>query len=110
MAGLDLPVRAIREQTSSALDLIIHLSRLRDGSRRITQLAEVEGMEGEVVTMNNIAEFDYSRGGDGESLGSLRPTGYPAEVQRQAVRRGISLPPGVFANDASQIAIAKRQR
>ena len=62
MSGLDLPLRAIREQTASALDMIVHLSRMRDGSRRITHITEVVGMEGEIVTLQDIFSFDYEAG------------------------------------------------
>jgi len=73
MAGYDLPIRAIRQQASSALDLVVHLARLRDGTRRITQVSEVEGMEGDAIVMQDIAYFDsehddYHLGRIGELL------------------------------------------
>ena len=75
MAGMDLPIRAIREQIASAVDLIVHQSRLRDGSRRITHVTEVERMEGDVITLQDMFVFDHSMGFDenGKSLGRLRP-------------------------------------
>src|SRR5213075_1599758 len=62
MSGFDLPVRAIREQMSSALDLIVHLTRLRDGTRRVTHVTEVQGMEGDVITLQDIYLFDFGMG------------------------------------------------
>jgi pilus assembly protein CpaF len=85
MAGLDLPVRAIREQVSSAIDLIIHLGRLRDGSRKVVQIAEVGGMEGETIIMQDVFYYDYSMGvdEDGRFLGTLKATGLrPAFTER----------------------------
>ncbi len=72
MAGIELPLRAIRDQTASALDLIVHLSRLRDGSRRVTQIAEIVGSEGDVVSISDLYAFDYSAGmtPDGRHLGT----------------------------------------
>ena len=82
MAGMDLPVRAIREQVASAVDLIVHQARLKDGTRRITHVTEVERMEGDVITLQDIFLFDNSAGFDseGRSLGSLKATGPAAEV------------------------------
>jgi pilus assembly protein CpaF len=98
MAGLDLPDRAVREQVASALDLIVHLSRFRDGSRRVTQVTEVVGMEGNVVTLQDVFAFDYSAGVDdeGRHRGSLKPTGIrPSFVDRLA-DLGIVLPVTTF--------------
>jgi pilus assembly protein CpaF len=77
MAGFDLPIRAIREQMSSALDLIVHLSRLRDGTRRLTHITEVQHMEGEIITLQDLFMFDYGMGVDstGRYLGHLKSTG-----------------------------------
>jgi len=76
MAGLDMPLLAIRRQIASAVNLIIHISRLTDGSRKITHITEVSGMEGEVVTMSDIFKFEQSGvGSDGKIQGSLRATG-----------------------------------
>ena len=98
MAGMDLPDRAVREQIASALDLIVHLSRFRDGSRRVTHVTEVVGMEGTVVTLQDVFAFDYSAGvgDDGRHRGRLQPTGIrPAFVDRLA-DLGITLPHGTF--------------
>jgi pilus assembly protein CpaF len=98
MAGFDLPVRAIREQIASAIDLIIHQSRLRDGSRRLTHLTEVVGMEGEVVTTQDLFLFDFSAGVDdhGRFLGTLRPTGLRAGFTSRLMDVGIDLPGELF--------------
>jgi len=98
MAGVDLPNRAIREQAASALDLIVHQARLRDGTRRITHLTEVTGMESDVITLQDLFAFDFHAGVDerGYYLGSLRPTGIrPAFLERLA-DQGIHLPTGLF--------------
>ena len=88
MAGFDLPVRAIREQMASALDLIVHISRLRDGTRRITHITEVQGMEGDVITLQDVFLFDYGMGVDehGRFRGHLKATGVRPEVRREARR------------------------
>src|SRR6058998_685323 len=77
MAGMDLGVRAIREQISSALNVIIHQARLKDGTRRVTHVTEIVGMEGDVITLQDLFLFDFKAGVDehGVFLGSLRPTG-----------------------------------
>ena len=85
MAGMDLPVRAIREQVASAVDLIVHQARLKDGTRRITHVTEVERMEGDVITLQDIFLFDNSAGFDseGRSLGTLQGHRPAAEVPRE---------------------------
>ena len=98
MAGVELPMRAIREQVASAVDLIVHQQRLRDGSRRITQISEVAGMEGDVVTLQDLFTFDFHAGQDelGRFRGTVRPTGLrPRFVQRLA-DVGIHLPAEMF--------------
>ncbi len=94
MAGLDLPTKAIREQISSALDLVVHLSRLRDGTRRITEIAEVNGMEGETITMSTLYKFDFDAGldGSGRYLGQIRPTGLRPTFSDELQQMGIQLP------------------
>jgi pilus assembly protein CpaF len=101
MAGMDLPVRAIREQVASAVDLIVQQARLRDGSRRITQITEVEGMEGEIVTMQDVYTFDHSAGFDeaGRSLGALRSTGLRPKFLDRLTQRNIRIDPLLFAMD-----------
>ena len=99
MAGLDLPMRAIREQVASALDLVVHLSRLRDGSRRITHVTEVQGMEGDIVTLQDAFVFDYSAGVDahGRFLGKPVATGIRPRFIDRFEDLGIHVSPSVFA-------------
>jgi pilus assembly protein CpaF len=99
MAGADLPLKAIREQMSGALDLVVHQSRFRDGSRRITHLTEVVGMEGDVVTLQDLFLFDYAAGyGEGgEPLGHLRSTGLRPKFLDKLAAEGIHVDPSIFA-------------
>jgi pilus assembly protein CpaF len=97
MSGIDLPVRAIREQISSALDAIIHLERLEDGSRRVTAIAEVQRMESDVITMQDLFRFEVGEiTADGAIVGALRPTGLRPTFAAKFEKRGISLPLGLF--------------
>jgi len=100
MAGMDLPVRVIREQMASALDLIVHLSRLRDGTRRVTHVSEVMGMEGDVVVLQDIYVFDFSMGIDeeGRFRGQLKSTGIRPSFSERLADYGISLEPALFSN------------
>ncbi len=102
MAGMELPLRAIRDQTASALDLIVHLSRLRDGSRRVTQISEVVGSEGDVVSLSDLFGFDYSAGTtpDGRHLGTLRPTGLRPTFTERLADVGVELPARLLGIDA----------
>jgi pilus assembly protein CpaF len=102
MAGVDLPQRAIREQAASAIDLIVHQSRLRDGTRRVTHITEVTGMESDVVTLQDLFLFDHAAGldEDGYFLGSLRPTGVRPMFLERLADAGISLPAGLFRDRA----------
>jgi pilus assembly protein CpaF len=96
MAGFDLPVRAIREQIASAVDLIVHTERLADGSRRLMAVSEVQGTEGDVVTLQDL--FRYEPGPHGsEGKGTLRPTGLRPRKLDQLARSGVDLPPRLFA-------------
>jgi pilus assembly protein CpaF len=94
MAGMDLPVKAIRQQISSAINLIVQLSRLKDGSRKVTSITELIGMEGETITMQDIFVFE-SHGADenGKIVGSFRPTGIRPQVINRLFDMGINLPP-----------------
>jgi len=98
MAGMELPVRAIREQIAAAVDLIVQITRLRDGSRRITHVTEVHGMEGQVVTLQDVFLFDYSDGldEDGRFRGKQRPTGIRPRFTDRLEQYGIPIPPIVF--------------
>lgn len=96
MAGMDLPVRAIREQISSAINIIVHLGRLSDGSRRVLQIAEVQGMEGDVVTMSDIFIFEQTGFEKNKVIGKLRPTGLRPRLMDRIEEAGVHLPPTVF--------------
>jgi pilus assembly protein CpaF len=98
MSGLDLPVRAVREQIASAVNMIIHLHRFRDGSRRVTHVTEVVGMEGDIITLQDIYVYDFGKGLDaeGHSLGALKPTGIPPSFSGRLDNMGITLPPALF--------------
>ncbi len=96
MAGMDLPVRAIREQIASAVDLICQQNRLRDGSRKIEKITEVQGMEGEIITMSDIFEFEQTGIEGGKIIGRIRPTGLRPKFIERIEAAGIHLPPSVF--------------
>ena len=98
MADVELTQRAIREQMASAIDLIVHQSRMKDGSRRITQITEVQGMETEVVVLQDVFRFDYQAGTDefGQPRGLLRPTGLRPKFLDRLADRGVDVPMGIF--------------
>ncbi|HMD82671.1 MAG TPA: CpaF family protein [Anaerolineales bacterium] len=96
MAGMDLPSRAIREQIASAVDLICHQERMRDGTRKITNITEVSGMEGEVITMTDIFVFEQTGVENGQIVGRLRPTGLRPKFMEKIEAAGINLPPSIF--------------
>jgi pilus assembly protein CpaF len=96
MAGMDLPVRAIREQISSAINIIVHLGRLADGSRRVLQIAEVQGMEGDVITMADIFIFEQTGYDKSKIVGRLRPTGLRPRCMDRIEEAGVHLPASVF--------------
>ena len=96
MAGMDLPVRAIREQVSSAVDVIVQQERMRDGTRKVTTITEVSGMEGEVITMTDIFVFEQTGMENGKIIGRLRPTGLRPKFMDKIETAGINLPPSIF--------------
>lgn len=96
MAGMELPVRAIREQIASAIDMVIHQERLRDGSRKVVNITEVGGMEGDVITMTDIFVFEQTGYEGGKVIGRLRPTGLRPKAMDKIEAAGIHLPPSVF--------------
>ena len=97
MAGMELPIKAIREQIASAVDLIVQQSRLRDGSRRITHITEVIGMEGDVVTMQDIFVFkQQGRDENGRITGAIIPTGIKPKFVEKLEDAGITLPNDIF--------------
>lgn len=96
MAGMDLPIRAIREQMASAVDLVCQQERMRDGTRKVTTIAEVSGMEGDVITMTDIFVFEQSGTENGRIVGRLRPTGLRPKFMDKIEAAGIHLPPSIF--------------
>ncbi len=96
MAGMDLPVRAIREQVASAVDLIAHQERMRDGTRKIIKITEVQGMEGEIITMSDIFEYEQTGIESGKIIGRIRPTGLRPKFIDRIEASGIHLPPSTF--------------
>jgi len=96
MAGMDLPIRAIREQISSALELVVHLERQRDGSRKVTHVTEIQGMEGDVITMTDLFVYEQTGFEDGRVIGRLRPTGLRPKFMDKIEASGIHLPASIF--------------
>ncbi len=98
MAGMELPVKAIREQIASAVDVIVQQARLKDGSRRITHITEVVGMEGDIITLQDIFVFK-ARGKDerGRIVGDIVPTGIKPKFMDKIVNAGVYLPPDIFS-------------
>jgi pilus assembly protein CpaF len=96
MAGMELPVRAIREQIASAIDLVIHQERMRDGTRKVVKITEVSGMEGDVITMTDIFSFEQTGYEEGKVIGRLRPTGLRPKFIDKIEAAGIHLPATIF--------------
>ncbi len=110
MAGYELPVRAIRQQVASALDMIIHLERLEDGSRRVTAITEVGRMESEVITLQDIFEFKVEQvTSDRVVIGSLRSTGLRPTFLHKFEKHGVALPAGLFSDPRAHVADFQRQ-
>jgi len=101
MAGVELPVRAIREQVSSAINMIIHLNRLKDGSRKIVKITEVQGMEGDIITLQDIFQFDFAMGIDekGRYKGVLKPTGLRPKFSTRLQDYGIDFSSSMFQGE-----------
>jgi len=102
MAGMELPVRAVREQIASAINLVIHQERMRDGSRRVTNITEVSGMEGDVITTTDIFIFEQTGFENGKVLGRLRPSGLRPKFMDKLESAGIHLPPSIFGVGSRQ--------
>jgi pilus assembly protein CpaF len=101
MAGLDIPIKAIREQISSAINLIVHMNRLKDGTRRFVRISEVQGMEGDIITLQDLFLFDYSMGIDeqGKFRGIIKSTGLRPRFITRLHDYGIDLPAEVFEKE-----------
>ena len=98
MSGMELPVKAIRDQIRGAIDLIVHQARFKDGSRKVTSVTEVQGMEGDVITLQDIFSFHqtgYSR--DGKVSGEYRSTGFIPRCVEELRQNGVSVPQGIFS-------------
>jgi pilus assembly protein CpaF len=98
MAGVELPLRAVREQIASAVDLIVHQERLKDGSRKITNITEVQGMEGDVIVLQDVFIFEQTGLVEGKVQGRLRPTGVRPRFAEKFEAHGIHLPPRMFGS------------
>jgi len=96
MAGLELPLKAIREQVSSALDLVVHMERMRDGTRKVIQVAEVQGMEGDNIVMQDIFVFEQTGLHNGRVVGLLKPTGLRPRFAEKFLVNNIDLPANIF--------------
>src|SRR3982075_3633044 len=98
MAGVDLPARAIKEQIASALDVIVQISRLKAGSRKVTNITEVQGMEGDAIILQDVFVFEQTGYVEGKVQGRLRPTGIRPKFSEKFEAAGIKLPQGVFGD------------
>jgi pilus assembly protein CpaF len=102
MAGFELPVRAIRQYVSSALDLIIQIERLADGTRQVTTITEVQRMESDVITLQPLYEYKLDHiESDGKVIGSLQPTSLRPTLLDKFARRGIEAPQELFTQAPS---------
>jgi pilus assembly protein CpaF len=99
MAGMDLPVSAIRQQMASAIDVVVQQARLRDGSRRITQVTEVQGMEGEIITLQDVFVFEQEGIEGGKVVGRIEPVGVRPKFMPKIEDAGIRLPPTIFGQN-----------
>jgi pilus assembly protein CpaF len=109
MAGYELPVRAIRQQVASALDMIVHLERVEDGSRRVTAITEVGRMESDVITLQDIFEFKVEQvTSERVVIGELRSTGLRPTFLHKFEKHGVALPVGLFGDSRSHIAEVAR--
>src|SRR5512132_3667771 len=111
MAGVDIPVRAIREQIASAINLIVHQSRLKDGTRRLTHVTEIVGMEGDVITLQDIFVFDYRAGIDenGRFRGVIQPTGLRPRFLERMSDQGVHFPNELFQHESGSVPLAMRR-
>jgi pilus assembly protein CpaF len=101
MAGLELPLRAIREQVSSAIELVVHMERLRDGSRRVVHVAEVQGMEGDAIVMQDLFLFEQTGIQNGRVIGALKSTGLRPRFADKFAINNIELPLDIFDTGAT---------
>jgi len=110
MSGMDLPMKVIREQVTSAIDLIVQQSRLRDGARKVTAITEVAGMEGEIIVLADIFKFEQTGiTSDGKVLGELKPTGLRPLFSSRLEAAGFKLGPEVFGANVADMLSGKRR-
>jgi pilus assembly protein CpaF len=108
MAGYDLPVRAIRQQLASALDVIVHLERMQDGTRRVTSITEVQGMETDLVTLQDIFVFRHQGiDSEGRVLGQLEPTGLRPSFSQRLAQRGLSVEAALFGSERTLVEVGR---
>ncbi len=104
MAGMDLPVKVIRQQVSAAIDLIVQQTRLKDGSRKVTAISEVAGMEGDTIVLTDIFRFEQTgQTPDGKIIGQLKPTGIRPLFTPRLENAGFKLPPEVFGANVADM-------
>jgi pilus assembly protein CpaF len=96
MAGMELPLRAIREQVAGAVDVVCQVARMRDGTRKVINISEISGMEGDVITMTDIFVFEQTGIENNQIIGRLRPTGLRPKFMDKIEAAGIHLPPSIF--------------
>jgi pilus assembly protein CpaF len=110
MAGMDLPLTVVRKQIVSAIDLIVQQARLRDGSRKVTHITEVQGLEGDTVVMQHIFRFEEQGEEDGKVIGRLKPVGIRPSFTDRLVTHGFNLPPSMFMDpDKAPAALGGRR-
>jgi len=111
MAGMDMPIKVIREQIAAAVDLIIQQSRLKDGTRKVTAITEVAGMEGETIVMTDIFKFEQTGvSQDGLVIGTLKPTGIRPIFTPRLESAGFKLGPEVFGANLAEMLSPQRRR
>ena len=111
MSGMDLPLKVVRQQISAAVDLIVQQSRLKDGTRKVTAITEVAGMEGDTIVLTDVFKFDQTGiTTEGKVEGTLKPTGIRPLFYSRLQASGIKLGPEIFGATAADILAANRQR
>ena len=96
MAGMELPLSAIREQVAAAVELVVHQERMRDGTRKIVKVSEVQGMEGETIVLQDLFQFEQTGFAGGRVQGSQRPTGLRPSFMPKLTTRGVDLSENMF--------------
>ncbi len=110
MSGLDLPIKVLREQIAAAIDLIVQQARLKDGTRKVTSITEVSGMEGDTITMTEIFKFQQTGvQQDGKIIGELKPTGIRPAFSQRLEAAGYRLGPEIFGANLNEM-LGNRRR